>query len=209
MIWLTSTNVRAGERVPPPAEGHLGWRLTSGLICHGPVFAGEGLALGVHGLAQAGDLILPGGPETLARALMPSVLVPLQEPQAPGAWRLLLARICDQQQRQLADLAALRTGPAADRVCHLLLMVAAPDAPPQTLPSLRSMAALLDIAPETVSRVLSGLRQMRLLDGGPPDAPRRACQSAHQLSARALPSGLTSSQTLRRPSRAELASTTS
>lgn len=208
MIRLTSTNVRAGERVPPPADGHLGWRLTSGLICHGPVFAGEGLAFGVHGLAQAGDLILPGGTETLARALMPSVLMPLQEPQAPEAWRALLARICGQQQRQSADLTALRTGPAADRVCHLLLMVAAPDAPPQTLPSLRSMAALLDIAPETVSRVLSGLRQMRLLDGGPPDAPRRACQSARQLTARALPSGLTSSQTVRRPSRAELVSTT-
>lgn len=194
-------HLRAGECVPPPTHGHLGWHLASGLICQGPAFAGEGLALGVHALAQAGDLILPGGPEASARALMPSVLLPLQEPQTPEGWRALLVHTGNQQRRQAADLTALRTGPAADRVRHLLLMVAAPDAPPQTLPSLRSMAALLDIAPETVSRVLSALRQMRLLDGGPPDAPRRACQSARQLTARPLPAGLTSSQAVRRPPR--------
>jgi hypothetical protein len=193
--------LRAGESVPPPNSTHLGWHLASGLICQGPAYAGEGMALGVHALAQAGDLIPPGGPESAARALMPSVLVPLQEPNTPEAWRALLARTGSQHRRQAADLTALRTGPAADRVRHLLLMVAAPDAPPQTLPSLRSMAALLDIAPETVSRVLSALRQLRLLDGGPPDAPRRACQSARQLKARPLPAGLTSSQVVRRPPR--------
>lgn len=193
--------LRAGEAVPPPAHTHLGWHLASGLICQGPAYAGEGLALAVHALARADDLILPGGPASAARALMPSVLLPLQAPRSPEAWRALLARTGSQQWRQAADLTALRTGPAADRVRHLLLMVAAPDAPPQTLPSLRSMAALLDIAPETVSRVLSALRQMRLLDGGPPDAPRRACQAARQLTARPLPAGLTSSQAVRRPPR--------
>lgn len=193
--------LRAGERVPPPDNTHLGWRVASGLICQGPACVSEGLARAVHALAQAGDLILPCGPDSAASALMPSVLLPLQEPQTPEAWRTLLACTGSQQRRQAADLTALRTGPAADRVRHLLLMVAAPDAPPQTLPSLRSMAALLDIAPETVSRVLSALRQMRLLDGGPPDAPRRACQSARQLTARPLPAGLTSSQAVRRPPR--------
>lgn len=193
------TSLRAGEPVPEPVASYLGWRVVAGLVCLSPAFSGAGPTPSVYALAQAGDQILPCAPQTTARALVPSLLAPLDEPQTPTAWRALLAASCSQQRRQAVDLAALRTGPAADRVRHLLLMVAAPDAPPRRLPSLRSMAALLDIAPETVSRVLSALRQMRLLDGGPTDAPRRACQSARQLSARPLPAGLTSSQALRRP----------
>lgn len=115
-----------------------------------------------------------------------------------------LMRASREQRRRAADLAALRTGPAADRVRHLLLMLAAPDAPPQRLPSLRVMSSLVDMAPETVSRVVSALRQLRLLDGGPPEAGRRACQSARQLAVRPLPAGLSSSRTLRRPVQAHM-----
>lgn len=192
-------HLQAGEPVPAPTAPNLGWRLASGLICHGPAFAGAGPTPPAHALARPGDLILPSGPDETARALMPCELIPLVEPRSREGWHSLLVRTHSQQRRQAADLAALRTGAAADRVRHLLLMLAGPDAPPQMLPSLRTMSALLDIAPETVSRVVSALRQLRLLDGGPPDSARRACQSARQLAVRPLPAGLSSSKTLRRP----------
>ncbi|MBL8315368.1 MAG: hypothetical protein JNK55_16630 [Rubrivivax sp.] len=191
--------LEAGQPVPAPIAPNLGWRLASGLICHGPAFAGAEPAPPVHALARPGDLILPAGPDESARALMPCELMPLAEPRSRGDWHSLLVRTNSQQRRQAADLTALRTGAAADRVRHLLLMLAAPDAPPQMLPSLRAMSALLDIAPETVSRVVSAQRHLRLLDGGPPDLARRACQSARQLAVRPLPAGLSSSRTLRRP----------
>ena len=197
--------LQAGQTVPAPAEPSLGWRLDSGLVCHGPAFALAEAVLRVHVLARPDDLILPGGPDESARALMHCALMPLPEPCNRADWHALLGCASRQQRRQAADLAALRTGAAADRVRHLLLMLAAPDAPPQVLPSLRTMSSLLDIAPETVSRVLSALRHLRLLDAGPPDTARRACQSARQLALRQLPAGLSSSQAQRRPARPRVA----
>lgn len=199
---LPCTHARAGQALPTPAT--LGWILLSGLVCYGPAFEGTEVGTGVHALAQPGDLILPGNFDELARALMPCELAPLREPQTRQAWRTLLMQASRQQRRQAADLASLRSGPAADRVRHLLLMLAGPDAPPQRLPSLRTMAALLDIAPETVSRVVSALRQMRLLEAGAPHAARSACHAARQLAAQPLPPGLTSSRTSRRIARANV-----
>lgn len=198
-MTVAFTSLQAGEPVPTPSG--LGWQLARGLVCHGPAFAGPEAVLRVHALGRPGDLILPDGPGETGRALMPSELLPLAEPRSREEWHALLVRSSRQQRRQAADLAALRTGPAADRVRRLLLLLAAPEAPPQMLPSLRTMSVLLDIAPETVSRVVSALRQLQLLDGGPPDTARRACQSARQLAVRPLPAGLSSSRALRRPAR--------
>lgn len=203
-MTISNTSLNATEPVPPPLPGHLGWQLVHGLIAHSLSFVSSTTTPRVHALDLPGDLILPAGSDDSARALMACELAPVAEPRTRADWHAQLMRASREQRRRAADLAALRTGPAADRVRHLLLMLAAPDAPPQRLPSLRVMSSLVDMAPETVSRVVSALRQLRLLNGGPPEAARRACQSARQLAVRPLPGGLSSSRTLRRPAHAHM-----
>lgn len=68
-----------------------------------------------------------------------------------------------------ADLIALRTGPATERVRQLLLLLsckgrAGADGPAHIeLPRLRNIAAIVDAAPETVSRILSTWRRDSML----------------------------------------------
>jgi CRP-like cAMP-binding protein len=84
--------------------------------------------------------------------------------------RMAMAEGLLQQQRRMADLVSLRTGPTQDRLKHLLLLLA----PDQSgwddggtrfaLPTLKDMAAILDAAPETVSRIFANLKRTHLLD---------------------------------------------
>lgn len=153
-----------------------------------PLWQLESGALGLHdgdlepshclvGLSLPGDLVgveclvdaLAG---TAARALVPSRLRAL----GGGATEdrtALLARALLQSHRQRRDNVRLRCGPVAERIKHLLLLLstpagvsgrgATPENTPCALPSLRDMAAVVDSAPETVSRVLGSLRRLDVL----------------------------------------------
>jgi hypothetical protein len=199
---LTSTNMGAEQRpslqlapnqmLPGHAADCRAWRVESGLLCLGPTPTPQAAAP-VYGVARPGDWVCLPHAGVSAWALVPSSLSPQQAPQAQADWHALLVQICAQQCRQAAELAAMRTGPAADRVRHLLLMLAPHGEPMPDLPPLRAMSQLVDAAPETVSRVVSALRQLHLLAGKRSVGPAPATDAV-PLSARALPKGLTRSE---------------
>ncbi len=126
------------------------------------------------------QLVLPGdmiGVELLAAtayAYTARAIVPSSVSYSPlsndAERRMALLDGLMQQQRRMANLVALRTGPAQDRLKHLLLLMA-PDASAWgevaarcVLPTLKDMAAILDTAPETVSRIFANLKRSHLLD---------------------------------------------
>lgn len=126
------------------------------------------------------QIVLPGdllGLELLAaypyaytaRALVPSELrqrLLVTEPER----RMVLMEGLMQQQRRGADLVALRTGPAQERLKHLLLLLAPEEegwlaeGATCALPTIKDMAAVIDTAPETVSRICANLKRTRILD---------------------------------------------
>ncbi len=157
-----------------------GWRLHSGALSLSVLDAAERETL--VGLALPGDVVGlepsdQGHRTSLARALVPCVLTPVAMPEDDAGWRQLLARAMRQHWQQAANMARLRSGTVPERVRRLLLLlahsteltdaapgaqaVASPEAHP--LPRLRDMAALVDTAPETVSRIISGLRRLSLV----------------------------------------------
>ena len=175
------------------------WRLESGLLCLGPCQATQ-TAAPVYGIASAGDWVCVPPAGVTAWALLPSVLSARAVPASVAGWQALLAQLSAQHCRQAAGLAAMRTGPAADRVRHLLLLLARPGAAMPSLPPLRAMAQLVDAAPETVSRVVSALRQLQMLDGRP-GGGASAHTGGERLAARTLPTGLTRSAAATRHAR--------
>lgn len=194
-----SVQLAAMQALPDLGAASPPWRLDSGLLCLGPCQAMQ-TAAPVYGIASAGDWVCVPPAGVTAWALLPSVLSACDVPASGAGWQALLAQLSAQHCRQAADLAALRTGPAADRVRHLLLLLARPGAALPGLPPLRAMAQLVDAAPETVSRVVSALRQLQLLEGS-----RRGATSVNaggdRLAARALPTGLTRSAAATRHAR--------
>lgn len=163
----------AGSRDGP------GWQLLSGALRLDQ--GGPGRERLVQ-LALPGDLVglepLCGLPRRFsAIALVDSCVRSLQPPQARQAGDLahLLATALTQQWQRAADMTGLRTGPTPERVRRLMLMLQSrpgddadagplPTAPPHALPRIKDIAALVDSAHETVSRVLSGLRRLQVLD---------------------------------------------
>ncbi|NDY91923.1 Crp/Fnr family transcriptional regulator [Ideonella livida] len=150
----------------------------------GPVWQLQTGALRLDRVSREGprfmQLVLPGdllGLELLAaypyaytaRALVPSRAV-ARQPVTEAERRLILVEGLAQQQRRIEDLVALRTGPAQDRLKHLLLLLVPADMPwsgtvaELALPTLKDMAAILDTAPETVSRIFANLRRTQILD---------------------------------------------
>lgn len=127
------------------------------------------------------QIVLPGdllGLEVLAayphaytaRAIVPSVarrLVLAGEAER----RMALIEGLVQQQQRGGDLVTLRTGAAQDRLKHLLLMLApaeagwAAEGSACALPTIRDMAAIIDTAPETVSRIFANLKRSQILAG--------------------------------------------
>jgi CRP-like cAMP-binding protein len=85
--------------------------------------------------------------------------------------RVTLVEGLMQQQRRGEDLVILRSGSAQDRLKHLLLLLAPDDNawlgenPHCPLPTIKDMAAIIDTAPETVSRIFGHLKRNRLLEG--------------------------------------------
>lgn len=86
-----------------------------------------------------------------------------------GERQLVMLEGLLQAQQRCADLVALRTGPAQDRLKTLLVLLASIEDErgdrERPLPTIRDMAAMIDTAPETVSRILAHLKRTQLLDG--------------------------------------------
>jgi hypothetical protein len=178
------------------------WTLVSGLLCLGPGHPVQAAAT-VYAVARPGDLVgLPAAPaDACAWALVPCMLQTWSAPVDAAGWPGVLQRLCTQQWRQAADLAQVRQGAVADRVRHLLLLLARAGPGTAPLPSLRAMSQLVDAAPETVSRVLSALRELELLQTAPGARRHSACRATPQLASCALPSGLTGSDAIPRRAR--------
>lgn len=176
-----------------------GWRLLSGALR---------LDLCDDGQERFVQLVLPGdlvglepmcGLTTLysARALTACVLDPLA-PHDDTECKCLLSQALAQQWARAADMAALRTGSVPERIKRLLLMLRPDEAMADQgqrdhqLPRIRDIATIVDTAPETVSRVISSLRRLDLLDDRQPCFarfdPKRLADSA-------LPNGMTRSFT--------------
>lgn len=156
------------------------WRVDAGAmrLDQPDMTDGAGFA-GLAGLALPGDLLgmdrVHGHKAALiARAVVPTRLRRVPTPDA-GTMPELLMEVLGQCQRRAPRTIALRTGNVPERVKRLLLMLAPagqmagraedrPDGPLACqLPTLKDMAALIDSKPETVSRVLMGLRSMDVL----------------------------------------------
>ncbi|RQO53466.1 hypothetical protein DBR47_23895 [Paucibacter sp. KBW04] len=174
--------VPAGVAYPLPPGGGL-WRLRSGamrLDC--PQQEGENL---VKGLALPGDLLgiealCPNGLPAQLRALTACRLQPVALADDAASSALLLQAL-SQSQRQQRDFAQLRTGPVGERIKALLLMLTRGETTPEacTLPALREMAALIDSAHETISRVISSMLRLDLLQDRRPTSVRVNRQALH------------------------------
>jgi CRP-like cAMP-binding protein len=127
----------------------------------------------VLGLALPGDVIgvhrLLGEPHRYtAQALTGCVIRDLPADFAEWSRRDLLIGLLRQHER-CADLAMLRCGDVASRIRHLLRVLATAAGHQGRavaeceLPSLLDMAALIDAAPETVSRAIGILRRAQVL----------------------------------------------
>ena len=133
-----------------------------------------------------------------AQALTDCILRPLPTP-AGAELPLWLAHALCQQARRTSEMVGLRTGSAPERVRRLLLLLT-PEASADTLqgasdhalPRIKDMAAIADVAPETVSRILSSLRRSDVLHAR---RTRSARFDPSQLAGCALPPGMTRSDT--------------
>lgn len=131
-----------------------------------------------------------------ALALTDCCLRPLAAPE-PDALPLWLGHALCQQAQRTSDMVSLRTGSAPERVRRLLLLLSpGPGVNPErgasdhALPRIKDMAAITDVAPETVSRVLSSLRRSQVLHAR---HTRSARFDPAQLAGCSLPPGMTRS----------------
>ena len=163
----------AGSALAPCADATRLWRLTEGALRLDRLEAPDAAAPTFTQLLLPGDLVglegLTGAAGYQVRALVASRLQPLPPPALPAGWPLL-AEGLGQQQRRGEDLVRLRSGTAQERFKHLLLLLVPEasrregDVSAWPLPTLKDMAAIIDTAPETVSRILGHLRRQHLLD---------------------------------------------
>lgn len=125
-----------------------------------PVFAG----MAVAGDIVAAECLLLGRCYFRATAITRSILSPW--PGAAQRQSQLLRALARAEQRT-AELMALRTGPAIERVTRLLEHLAGSrddrSEMSVSLPSLRDMAEITSLTIETVSRSITGLRRRGLL----------------------------------------------
>lgn len=186
--------LQAGQPLPPLPPGHVAWRLLDGAMrtdVDHDVAAAAGTSTLVR-MDLPGDLVgldLPvrDVPPSRHSALVHSRLVALPAPVTGLDWNRLLWDQMARQQRRCAEMARLRTGPVAERVRQLLLLLAGPGEEPASglrqLPSLRDIGDLVGTVPETVSRTLSRMRHLRLIEDRRPGAGRYepARLAAHQV----------------------------
>ena len=150
---------------------HVLWRVESGALRVDSAQLDESCSF-VH-LALPGDVLgmehLLGGVESfMVRAITPVALVPVDATEEDRVKQLLLDAVGKGYLRCRA-LVMLRAGSPQERVKRLLLMLANTDdssigeAVACALPSLSDMAAIVNVAPETVCRALANLRQSNFL----------------------------------------------
>ena len=149
---------RQGETIYTAGGTGKAWRLIAGSI---RLDLDTEAASTFAGLAVAGDVI---GAETLifgcysfaATALSPCVLVSWPEAAESLAGDSLLHTLANSE-RRAAEVIALRSGMAMERVRHLLVLLTRGGL--EILPSLRDMADITSLRLETVSRALGVLRK--------------------------------------------------
>ncbi|MDZ7890286.1 MAG: helix-turn-helix domain-containing protein [Rhodoferax sp.] len=98
-----------------------------------------------------------------ASAVLPTRLVPVD--MGRMSLELVLREALLTARRRSMEIVAVRSGPVAERVRSLLLLLAdaISNLPDKALPSIKETAELVGSSPETVSRVLSHLKQLQLL----------------------------------------------
>lgn len=191
--------VQAGETVYHAGQpGRCAWQVVSGTVrLDQPV----DLRARFVQITLAGELL---GTEAwfqlphlhTAQALTDCLLRPLPVP-APADLPLWLAHALCQQARRTSEMVSLRTGSAPERVRRLLLLLSPGHgvdpllgASDHALPRIKDMAAIADVAPETVSRILSSLRRSDVLHAR---HTRSARFDPAQLAGCTLPPGMTRS----------------
>ena len=179
--FIEHTRLLAQREALTLTGSHAVWRLESGAVRVDSIGADGSESL--VRLAMPGDLL---GIESLlgvkdrftVRALTPSrlVAVELLEEQLP---QVSMDSVLTGYQRS-RQMVQLRSGSAEDRVkCLLVLLAEAGQQVRQgratcALPTLADIAGIVHTAPETVSRVLAGLRQSSFLqDCSPTTAKHR------------------------------------
>lgn len=152
-----------GDLIHAAGEHGQAWRVRSGAVRLDQVQNNE---RSFAGLALKGDIL---GAESLlfgtyafeARALGDVELESWLTPNHPPSGESLLQTLAATE-RRAADTLALRCGKALDRVQQLILMLA--DSHRQIIiPGLKDMAEITALTEETVSRTISRLRKMGLL----------------------------------------------
>jgi len=156
-----------GERIYAAGSAGIAWRVRSGAVRLDRV---TDEASHYAGLALRGDVI---GAETLlfgkysfaASAIGDCELEPWLAADKAFSGESLLQTLAAAE-RRAADALALRAGEAFERVRQLCLLLARyrdEGRKEITIPELRDMAAITNLTEETVSRAMSRLRHMGLL----------------------------------------------
>lgn len=162
--------IARGRTIYLAGEEGTAWRVRSGAVRldqpgpGAPQFAG---------LAQTGDVI---GAETLlfgrytftARVLSPCVLEPWFTGQAEPSGETLLVMLAAAE-RRMADVLALRSGKAGDRVRRLVEFMSSRLGKGRrsarlSLPRLKDIAEITDLTVETVSRTITHLGEEGALE---------------------------------------------
>ena len=170
------------------------WRVESGALRIDSAPKGE-KARFVR-LALPGDVIgveqWVGSNDSLSlRALIATRLSPVAATGGP-MMQILMETVVVAHQR-CREVVTLRTGPAARRIQALLLMFAQSDETwagagsidqathDVAVPNLADLSDILDITPETVSRVFASLRERNFLQGRRPQMARFSSQALRGL----------------------------
>jgi len=168
------------------------WRVVAGVLRIDSAPQGEGSRF--VRLALPGDVIgverWAGTQDGLSqRALVISELAPVAD-TGQQMMHLLMDSVVVAHQR-CREVVTLRTGPAARRVQALLLMLAqsgvteaaaaSPTARDVAVPHLADLSDILDVAPETISRVFGSLRDMAVLEDRKPQKARFSRQALRGL----------------------------
>lgn len=173
-IFLAPLNLRPRQALAGHAAKRI-WRVQSGVLridqqaadgsLHFIRLALPGDVLGVEALAGASAC-------DVRRAITPVTLSPVRLGDEQHLAQLFRDAVVRNYQR-CRETASLRIGTVDERVRRLLLLIAhghddmlgqlAIQARLRTIPSLVNIASIINAAPETVSRIISGFRQSGFL----------------------------------------------
>jgi len=188
---LTTRQLAARERFVPTAPQLL-WRVQSGALRIDSAPGGEPSRF--VRLALPGDVIgveqWAGTHDALSqRALIASQVAPVRA-DGDAMMHILMESVVVAHQR-CREVVTLRTGPAARRIQALLLMFAENGVVPGAsarlvsqdfaVPHLTELSDILDVAPETVSRVFGSMREGNFLEARHPQKARLSRQALSAL----------------------------